>query len=191
MVRALDRQILQCVEDESLSPGQQSELLTWVHDHLLSAYTAFTLDVFSLAAGKSVERHRINACRSVIEIISNMLDGGIPLEMEDMTFHCPPICCRRAQALSKRLPGWIRHRAVLAAQRTRWHTDAELAALWEGIEAHLITGAIAEFELADLLDVDVPALKALEATTFQCLEAMNGAQGLSWEPVAAGCHQED
>ena len=191
MVQAFDQQILGCVEDESLSPTQQAELLAWTHDHLLSAYAAFALDVLALAAGKRQAKHRINACHSVVEIISNMLDGGIPLEAEDMTFHCPPLCCRRAQALSQRLPGWIRRRVVLAAQRTRWHTEAELTALWEAIEAHLITGAIAEFELADLLGVEVPDLKALETTTLGCLEAMNGAQGLSWEPMQAGCQQED
>ena len=80
---------------------------------------------------------------------------------------------------------------MLAAQRTRWHTEAELAALWEAIEAHLITGAIAEFGLSELLDAEVLALKTLETTTFGCLEAMNGAQGLSWEPMQAGCPQKD
>lgn len=43
---------------------------------------------------------------------------------------------------------------MLAAQRTRWHTAAELDALWEAIEAHLLTGAVAKYGLFDLLDVD-------------------------------------
>ena len=54
-----------------------------------------------------------------------------------------------------------------------------------------VTGAIAEFGLADLLDVEVPDLKTLETTTFHCLEAMSGARGLSWEPMKAGCHRRD
>ena len=184
MVRQLDEQILLGVEEESLSPVQQSELLGWVHAHLLTAYVAFNLDALAAVAAKSAAKRRVLACGSVIEMISNLLQGGLPLE-DDLTFHCPPSCCQRADALRGRLPGWVRRRVVLAAQRTRWHTEAELACLWEAVEAHLITGAIAEFALAELLDVEVPDLDALETTTLECLEAMRGARDLSWTPTGA------
>ena len=184
VVRQLDQQILLGVEDECLSAAQQAELLAWVHAHLLSAYVAFTLDALALVAGKPMPHRRILACRGGVETISLMLEGGLPLG-EDLTFACPPVCCRGAQDLGGRLAGWVRRRVVLAAQRTRWHTEAELACLWEAVEAHLITGAIVEFELSDLLEVDVPAREALEATTRRCLEAMRAARDLSWTPAGA------
>ena len=183
MVRQIDKQILLCVEDECLSSAQQAELLAWVHAHLLSAYVAFTLDALSLVAGKPVPERRILAWGGV-ETISLLLEGELPLR-EDLTFHSPPACCPRAHDLCGRLSGWIRRRVALAAQRTRWHTEAELACVWEAVEAHLITGAVAEFELTDLLDVEVPALEALEATTLRCLEAMREARDLAWTPAGA------
>ena len=146
MVRQLDKQILLCVEDESLPPAQQNELLAWVHGHLLSAYVGLTLDALSFVAGKPVPKRRILVCNSAVETINFMLDGGLPLG-EDDTFQSPPVCCHHASDLCSWLPGWVRRRVVLAAQRTRWHTEAELACLWEAVEAHLITGAVAEFKL--------------------------------------------
>lgn len=118
-------------------------------------------------------------CRAAIEVIGNMLQGGMPLG-EEMTFRCPPRACPRALALSQKLPAWLRRRVVLAAQRTRLHTEAELAALWEAVEAHLLTGAVAWFELADYLEVEVPTLDDLDAATRGCLEAVRGTRGLAW-----------
>ena len=184
VVRRLDEQIFLCIEDESLSPAQQSELLAWVHDHLLSAYVASYLDARHNRAAKSAAKHRISSCDSVIETIRHMIYGGMPVG-EDGTFECPPSCCSCAQALSGRLPGWVHGRIVFAAQRTRWHTEAELAALWETVEAHLLTAAIAAYGLSELLDVDVPARKRIDTPTLGCLEATCGARGLSWAPTGA------
>ena len=171
VVRHLDEQILLCVKDEPLSPAQQSELLVWVHDHLLSVFVASHLDARHNRAAKSAAAHRISWCDSVIETISQMLQGGVPLGGSS-TFECPPSCCSCAQALTGRLPKWVRSRIVLAAQRTRLHTEAELAVVWDTVEAHLITAAIAAFELSEFLDTDFPVRKKLDAQTLGCLEAM-------------------
>ena len=184
VVRHLDEQILLCVKDESLSPAQQSELLVWVHDHLLSVYVASYLDARHNRAAKLAAGHRISGCDSVIETISQMLQGGVPMD-EDGNFECPPSCCPCAQALRGRLPKWVRGRIVIAAQRTRWHTEAELAALWETVEAHLITAAIVAFDLSRSLDMHGPLRKRLDVPTLGCLDAMRGARGLSWAPTGA------
>ncbi len=184
VVRQLDQQLLECVEGESLSAAQQAELLAWAHCHLLSVYVALHLDASPDPAAPSADKRLIDPCTGVVEIISNMLLGEVPVE-EDLTFRCPPVCCERSRALSNRLSVWVRRRIELAAQRTRWHTDAELAALWAAVEAHLITGCIARFGLADLLKVKVPALRGLEPTTRGCLQAMWGTRGLAWRASGA------
>lgn len=186
-MRQLDEQILACVEDRSLVVQQRDELLTWVHDHLLSAYAANLLDLYPGPAPKFAARHLICPCRSVIEMIGNMLQGGVPLE-PDFTFRCPPSGCPSALALSRKLPAWLRRRVTLAAQRTRLHTDAELAALWGASEEHLLTGAPVWFDLNEFLEVDVPTLDALDASTRGCLEAIRGTRGLIWTPAGAVLH---
>ena len=113
-MRQLDDQILACVEDQSLSTPQQSELLTWLHDHLVSAYVADLLDLYSGSVPAFAAKELICPCRAAVDVVGNMLQGGIPLG-EKMTFECPPQACPRALALSQKLPAWLRRRVVLAA----------------------------------------------------------------------------
>ena len=56
------QQILACVGEEALASSQQSKLLTWAHNHLLSAYAALVLDALALGVRKPLRKHRINAC---------------------------------------------------------------------------------------------------------------------------------
>ena len=184
VVQQLDEQILECVEDESLSAHQRDKLLAWVHSHLLSAYVAVQLDAYLDATAKPAAKRPVAPCLSAVEMISQLLQGGVPLGPGG-TFQCPPSGCARALTLSQKMPVWVRRRIVLAAQRTRFHEEAELKALWSAVEAHLITDATVEFELADLIHADVPSAEALDAVTLGCLEAMHGVRGLVWTPAGA------
>ena len=183
MAQQLDKQILECVQGEALCERQQSELLAWVHSHLLSPYVALRMEMYPGLATKPAPKRFVPPCCTMVEAISQMLQGGIPLG-EDLTFACPPSGCPRALALSRELPAWLRRRVLLAAQRTRLHSDAELTALWQAIEAHLVTEAVAWFELADWLAVDVPADQTLLATNH-CLDVARGQRGVTWTPAGA------
>lgn len=184
VVQQFNRQLLQCVEDEALSAAQQAELLAWAHGHLLVAHVALRLDDLTLLAAESADSRFVNPCHSAVNLINHMLQGGVPLE-DDLTFRCPPVCCPCADVLHARLLAWMRQRVRLAAQRTRWHTDAELDRLWQAVEAHLLVDSLVEFELADCLDADVPSAETLEAMTSGCLEAMRAGRGLAWTPAGA------
>lgn len=188
VVRQFDAQILACVAGESPTAQQRADLLAWMHEHLLSTYVADLLDLYPGPVPAFASKRRICPCRSSIEIAGNMLQGAIPLE-PDHTFLCPPSGCPRALALSKKLPVWLRRRVVLAAQRTRLHDEMELTALWQAVEEHLLTGAMAWFDFTDYLQVDVPTLEALDVTTRGCLAAAHGTLGLIWTP--AGAVQQD
>ncbi len=183
-MQQLDEQILEVVAGESLSAPQQADLLAWTHRHLLAAYVAEQLDARPDPALPPAWRRLIHPCHTDVDMIGEMLQGGVPLE-PDLTFHCPPTGCPGAQALSEKLPGWLRRRVALAAQRTRLHTEAELAELWENIEAHLVAGAMVWFKLADLLypPTSLPAKKTVHATTRACLDAVRAARGISWDPT--------
>lgn len=183
-MRQLDEQILECVEDESLSAHQQNELLAWVHSHLLSAYVAVQLIAYTDSMTGPAPESPVHTCLSAVEMIDQMLQGGVPLGPSG-TFQCPPSGCASALALSQAMTAFVHRRIILVAQRTRLHAEAELTALWSTVEDHLITGAIAGFELADLLDADVPSAEALDAITLGCLEAMDGVRGLVWTPAGA------
>ena len=184
VVRQFDEQILECVEDEDLTAQQRNELLAWAHNHLSCAYLAIQLDRYRDLTAESVPKHFIRPCRTVIDMISQMLQGGVPLG-DDMTFHCPPWVCPQTIAFNRRLSAWLRHRIVLAAQRTRLHTGMELDAIWQSIEGYLVTCALVWFELADSLDVEVPDAETLDATTRDCLDAVRGGRGLVWTPSGA------
>lgn len=184
VVRQLDQQLLQCVEDEALSAAQQAELLAWAHGHLLVAYVAMRLDVLTILAAESADNRLVNPCRSAVDMIENMLQGGVPLD-NDLTFRCPPVCCPCADALHTRLLAWMRQRIRLAAQRTRWHTDAELDQLWAAVETHLLVDSVVGVGLDEWLEVDVPRAETLEAATGGCLEAMRAGRGLAWTPAGA------
>ena len=184
VVRQFDEQFLECVEDEDLSAQHRNELLAWAHNHLFCAYLAIQLDRCRDLTAESVPKRFIRPCRTVIDMIGQMLQGGIPLG-EDMTFHCPPCVCPQTIVFNRRLSAWLRHRIALAAQRTRLHTDMELDAIWKSIEGYLVTCALVWFELADLLDVEVPDAETLDATTRDCLDAVRGERGLAWTPSGA------
>ena len=183
MVRRLDKQILECVRYEALSACQQGELLAWVRAHLLSAYVAIRMEMYPGPTAKPARKRFVLPCCTMVDVISQMLQGGIPLG-EDRAFHCPPSGCPRALALSRELPAWLHRRILLAAQRTRLHAPAELAELWETIEAHLLTEAVTWFELTDLLDIDIPATQTL-LTTNHCLDVARGQRGIAWTPAGA------
>ena len=186
VVRQFDAQMLRCVENEDLSSAQQDALLDWAHHHLISAYVAVFLDTFAEPAARSLAaRSRLHPCGSAMEVIAEMLQGGLPLEAADLSFHCPPRGCERARALSDRLTAWVRRRTVLAAQRTRLHTNEELTRLKKIIEAHLLTAALARFGLLELLEEALPPLPALDATTGACLGALRATRGLAWTPDGA------
>ena len=184
VVRQLDRQLLECVEDEALSAAQQAELLAWAHGHLLVAYVATHLGDHSIFGVGLTETRLVTPCLDAVDIIKNMLQGDVPVE-DDLTFCCPPVCCPCADAMRERLSVWMRQRVRFAAQRTRWHTDAELDRLWEAVEAHLLTGSIVWFELAEWLETDAPSAETLGAATEGCLEAMCTGRGLAWTPAGA------
>lgn len=184
VVRQFDEQILECVEDDDLTAHQRNELLIWAHNHLFCAYLAIQLDTRrDLTAGPE-SRCSIRPCSTVIDMIGQMLQGGVPLG-EDMVFHCPPFSCPQTLVFNRRLTAWLRHRVVLAAQRTRLHGDMELDAIWKSIEGYLVTCALVWFELADLLDVEVPAAETLDATTRDLLDVVRGERGLVWTPSGA------
>ena len=182
VVLQLDMQILGCVLDEQLSDRQQGELLRWVHSHLISAYVAMQFDKRFDGTVDLALKRLVHPCLTNISMIGQMIQGGVPLE-PDLTFHCPPSGCPRSLALARKLPAWLQRRVVLAAQRTRLHTQAELKALWKAIKIHLITGALAWFELDDLLEVELPAAETLHIITRDYLEAVYKVRGLAWTPA--------
>ncbi len=184
VVRRFDTQILVCVEDEDLSLRQQNKLRAWAHRHLLSTSVAAYLDARTLATTDPALTRLIHPCDSSVEMITQMLRGGIPLGA-DQIFECPPTGCSRADALARKLPGWLRRRIVHAAQRTRLHTAQELSALWQAVKIHLLGGAIVWLRLTEWLDddADMPDVKVIHAAALGCLKVMRAERGIAWTPA--------
>ncbi len=185
VTQRLDRQLLACVQDEELSPGQQDKLIAWAHRHVLSTCIATYFVAHPLTAAGPASPQPIRPCCSNIEMITRMLQGDIPLGA-DHVFACPPTDCSRADALARKLPAWLRRRVVLAAQRTRLHTAKELALLWKAVEAHLLGGAIVWLEFTSWLDrVDLPDEEVIHAAMLGCLQVVRGQRGIAWTPAGA------
>ena len=183
MTQRFDAQILACVEDEELSSHQQGELLAWAHRHLLSTCVAAHLDACPLATTDPAPPWLIRPCCSNVEMIIQMLQGGIPLGA-DRIFECPPTGCSRADALARKMPVWLRQRVVLAAQHTRLHSAEDLDALWAAVEAHLLGGAITWFDLTKWSDnADMPDPEVLHAAALGCLKVVRGERGIAWTPA--------